>query len=111
MVAAANAGAKPIPYKLLNSNNLAEAIQFCLTEEAAYAAEQMALRMRAENGVKTAVDSFHRCLPTENLRCDVLSDQSAAWTYKKAKRSINLSHIAANILTECSRLDPKSLKQ
>ncbi|KAF4464905.1 sterol glucosyltransferase [Fusarium albosuccineum] len=88
MVAASGAGPSPIPQKQLNVENLADAIQFCLTPEAATAAAELSLRMRRENGVVTAVRSFHANLPLENLRCDILRNQPAVWLYQK-KLSIN----------------------
>ena len=74
MVAAAGAGPEPIPQKQLNAQNLSEAIQFCLTSEAATAAAKIAIRMKRESGVTTAVRSFHANLPLESLRCDILGD-------------------------------------
>ncbi|KLP20409.1 putative sterol glucosyltransferase [Fusarium fujikuroi] len=45
MVHAGGAGPAPIPFKALNSSNLAEAILFCLTPEASAAARQIADKM------------------------------------------------------------------
>jgi hypothetical protein len=71
MVAVAGAGPKPIHHKSLNAQNLAEAIAFCLTPEAAAAAGKIAVQMSSETGVRTAVDSFHSHLPVEKMACDV----------------------------------------
>lgn len=98
MVAAAGAGPDPIPQLELNNKNLADAIGFCLTKEASENAQVLARKMRAEDGVRTAVDLFHASLPVENMRCDLLRDKAAAWVYKKSKPPIKLSKLAAEIL-------------
>ncbi|KAK8224342.1 hypothetical protein HDK77DRAFT_504114 [Phyllosticta capitalensis] len=103
MVAAAGAGPRPIPHRHLDSQNLAEAIAFCLTPEAAIAAHGIAVKMRAENGVKNAVDSFHANLPLERAQCDLLPDRPAFWIYKKGKKPMRLSKLAAGLIA--SRLD------
>lgn len=111
MVATAGAGPSPIPYKLLSNERLAQAISFCITPEASNAAQEIAFKMRAESGVKTAVDSFHRNLPLDRLKCDILQDQPATWVYKKAKKPIKLSRIAAQILMNHLKVDRKNLKR
>lgn len=109
MVAASGAGPKPIPHKKLDIQNLSEAIQFCLTPEAATAAAAIAARMKSESGVTTAVRSFHANLPLENLRCDILSDQPAVWVAKRGKKRIRLSKIAAGVLFQHLKIDQKKL--
>ncbi|CZR62698.1 related to sterol glucosyltransferase [Phialocephala subalpina] len=100
MVAARGAGPKPIPHKTLNVENLAAAISFCLTPEANSAAKEIAYQMQLESGVKTAVNSFHANLPIEKLSCDIISDQPASWTYKRKGKSLKLSKLAVEILSE-----------
>ncbi|KAF2021850.1 glycosyltransferase family 1 protein [Aaosphaeria arxii CBS 175.79] len=95
MVAAAGAGHPPIHHKLLNVQNLAEAIQYCLSSEAKTAALRIAEQMRTESGVAAAVDSFHRNLPREGFKCDVIPRLPAAWAWKKGKRTKLLSKVAA----------------
>ncbi|KAH7041926.1 hypothetical protein B0J12DRAFT_720801 [Macrophomina phaseolina] len=113
MVAAAGAGPGPIPHRTLTANCLAEAIRFCLTAEASAAARRIADKMRVESGVKAAVESFHANLPIERLRCELLPDQPAAWTLSKgkSKKSIKLSKLAAEVLTQHLGLDRKNLKR
>lgn len=110
MVAIAGAGPNPIPYKALTSQNLAEAIAYCLTEDALHAATNIARKMRAESGVKTAVESFHRGLPKNQMQCDILQGQSASWIYKQGRRCVKLSRIAAQILSDHLKLDMKRLQ-
>lgn len=110
MVAAAKAGPKPIPHKMLDANNLAQAIRYCLTPEAGTAAKAIAEKMRTESGVKKAVDSFHANLPLERMKCDILPDRPACWKIKKAKGSFKISALAAEVLVTEVGLERKSLK-
>lgn len=110
MVAAAGAGPRPIHHKSLTPDNLAEAIQFCLTPTTEAAAGQIAMNMRQEDGVKTAVASFHRHLPANEMRCDLLPDENAAWRYNKGKKIFKLSDRAIAILLEHKKIEMKDLK-
>ncbi|WAO95183.1 Glyco-transf-28 domain-containing protein [Fusarium falciforme] len=109
MVAASGAGPLPIPQKQLNVDNLAEAIQFCLTPEAASAAAEISHRMSRENGVVTAVRSFHANLPLENLQCDILHNQPAVWVFKRGGKQVRLSKAAAGVLFQHLKVDHKKL--
>ncbi|KAE9377348.1 glycosyltransferase family 1 protein [Stipitochalara longipes BDJ] len=110
MVAIAGAGPKPIPHKSLTTQNLAGAISYCLTPQALTAAQGIAARMRIESGVRTAVNSFHANLPIERLRCDLLSDQPAAWTYKRKQKSLKLSKVATQFLDEHLKIERSKLE-
>ena len=98
MCASAGVGPEPITPRNLTVERLAEAIRFCLTEEALASARAVEERMRHENGVRAAVDSFHKHLVLEELQCDVLSDQPAVWTCKSGKRRVKLSKLAAETI-------------
>ena len=105
LVASCGLGPRPIPYRSLTSQNLAEAIQFCLRLEAQSAAHDVASRMSHENGVAAAVASFHRNLPLNDMRCSAVSSGPAVWQLKKSsKHTIHLSKIAAEVLIEHHRL-------
>lgn len=111
MVASCGLGPRPIPYRSLTSQNLAEAIQFCLEPGAQAAAQGVANRMSDENGVAAAVASFHRNLPVNDMRCNALPSEPAAWKLKKSpKRFIHLSKIAAEVLTQHHRLKYSDLQ-
>lgn len=110
MVAKAGAGPEPIPHTMLDPQNLAEAIQFCLTPEAEAAAQEIALKMKSESGVVTAVNSFHRNLPLQRMRCSVIPGQPAAWAYARKKQSLTLSKAAMNVLIEYKKIDTKQVK-
>lgn len=111
MVAAAGAGPLPILYRSLTSQNLAEAITFCLHPDTAAAAQRIAFKMQDEAGVRVAAESFHRNLPQERLRCHLLPDQPAVWEYKKSlPEPLYLSKIAARHLVDHHRLESKHLQ-
>jgi UDP:flavonoid glycosyltransferase YjiC (YdhE family) len=111
MVHAAGAGPMPIPQKTLNSQNLSQAIRDCLTPGALAAARGMAEKMRQENGVRQAVNSFHANLPLDKMRCDVIPGLPAAWSYKIGSRHVKLSKAAAEILTDSHRVKWGDLKR
>lgn len=110
MVAKAGAGPEPIPHASLDPQILASAIQYCLTPEAAAAAQEIAVKMQAESGVLAAVNSFHRNLPLDRMRCSILPDQPAVWTYTQGKQSLHLSKTAVNILIEHQRIESTHIK-
>lgn len=111
MVATAGAGPHPIPHASLTPENLAAAIQFCLTPSAAAAAHDISLKMRSESGVEAAVASFHANLPPiERMQCDIMPDQPAVWKYKKGKKVVKLSKAAGEVLVSAGKIDGKNLK-
>ncbi|KAH0383213.1 UDP-Glycosyltransferase/glycogen phosphorylase, partial [Aureobasidium melanogenum] len=110
MIYAAGAGPRPIDHKSLTAEKLGEAIDFLTTPEARHSARQIAQSMSAENGVKAAVHSFHRNLPRDTVCCDILPHQPAVWTYKvSSKQTIKLSKLAAEVLVDRRKIDPKKL--
>ncbi|KAJ5554843.1 hypothetical protein N7535_007286 [Penicillium sp. DV-2018c] len=111
MVASRGVGPMPIPHRSLNAENLAEAIRFCLHADTLAAAEGLSREMSKEDGISAAVASFHRNLPVENMRCQFLKSEPAAWQLTpNGKPAVKLSKMAAGILVENSRIDPKDLK-
>lgn len=90
-------------------DNLSEAIQFCLTPQAAAAAAEISHRMKRENGVVNAVRSFHANLPLENLQCNILRNQPAVWLFKRGAKQIRLSKAAAGVLFQHLKVDHKTL--
>jgi hypothetical protein len=75
MIGESGAGAKPVPYKILTAEKLADGIKQCLTDEAREAAGRIANDIEAEgDGAKNAVTSFHRSLVLRgqhSMRCSV----------------------------------------
>ncbi|KAI1385128.1 glycosyltransferase family 1 protein [Hypoxylon trugodes] len=111
MVSNAGAGPQPIPPSLLTSENLAESIKFCLTKGALAAAKNLSEKMRNESGVRVAVDQFHANIPADELRCDILRDRAAVWTYRKGTTRLKLSKLAAEILVENLRIEKNRLER
>ncbi|KAM0314009.1 hypothetical protein ACHAO8_004963 [Botrytis cinerea] len=109
MVAAAGAGPAPIEQKSLNVTTLSNAIKFLLSPDVVAAAQTLASRIQHENGVKEAVNSFHRNLPIKALSCGLLPQQPATWYWKKGKKHLNLSHQAAAILVEKKKIHASDL--
>lgn len=83
MVHHAGAGPKPIRPEKLDVERLSRSIEYCMTEEARIAADELGKKIRAQvfrcsvccdmtnslqNGVKNGVDSFHQHLPILNMR-------------------------------------------
>ncbi|KAG9252370.1 uncharacterized protein F5Z01DRAFT_682551 [Emericellopsis atlantica] len=110
MVAAAGAGPSPIAQKSLDVSQLVEAIQYCLTKQAASAAERIAVQMRSEPGVQQAVKSFHSSLPRDLLECDIIKGQPAAWTYSCKRTHLKLSKAAAEVLLSHLKVEKRGLE-
>jgi hypothetical protein len=110
MVGAAGAGPMPIHHKSLTCENLVEAFEFCLSPQALEAAERLAVCMRQESGVATAVQSFYSNLPMKKLVCDILPTEPAVWTHKGPKRSLKISNLAAEILSDNLRIAQEELE-
>lgn len=108
MVASSGAGPQHIPYRSLTVENLSRAIVQCLEPETRFAAQVLAAKMETEDGVRTAVASFHRHL-SQDIQCQVLPDQAAAWTYKSNRTNIRLSKRTAGALIKASILKPSML--
>ena len=121
MVASAGAGPPPIPHKTLNAANLSKAIEFCKTPEASAAAKAVAVRMAQEDGVTAAVESFHRHLDPEKMRCDLIPTLPALFPSTKRRstnrfklqyesKTVKISGLAAEILTKAEKIREKDLK-
>ncbi|KAH8745269.1 hypothetical protein F5883DRAFT_439125, partial [Diaporthe sp. PMI_573] len=104
MVARAGAGPKGIPHKDLNVKNITEALRYCMSPEASEAALAISEKMKGDSGVKAAVRSFHKHLPTQGMRCQLAEDKVAMWTYHRQGKQIILSEFAADILVRLPEL-------
>ena len=110
MIATAGAGPRPIPYKTLTSDNLAEAIQFCLKSSTQKAANGIATRIQYEDGAQSAAASFHRHLSHKAIPCDILAEYPAVWSYRNSEGTMKLSGQAAEILVDSGVLNAKHLE-
>jgi hypothetical protein len=111
MVARAGAGPKGIPHKDLNVKNITDALRYCMSPEASEAALAISEKMKGDSGVKAAVRSFHKHLPTQGMQCQLAEDKVAMWTYHRQGKQIILSEFAADILVRRSMIDKKKLKR
>ncbi|KAL2842748.1 hypothetical protein BJY01DRAFT_264410 [Aspergillus pseudoustus] len=110
LIASSGSGPKPIPYREVNADGLAEAIRLCLEPKTRQAAQEIATKMKHESGVTAAVASFHRNLPVEQMQCNLLPDRAATWVCKTSSKSVRLSKLAAQILVDHLRIDKKKLQ-
>lgn len=112
MIGEAGSGAKPVPYKELTADKLANGIKQLLTEEVAENAQKIADAIEAEgDGAKNAVTSFHRSIVLRghhSMRCSILEDRVAVWSLKNT--SLRLSALAAELLVERRRITWKQLR-
>ncbi|RFN52956.1 udp-glucose,sterol transferase [Fusarium flagelliforme] len=109
VIAKAGAGPEPIAYRSLTSTGLAQAIKFCLTDEAAEAAGKIAEAMRTENGVAAAVQSFYKHLPFDKMKCDFYPNQPAALACGRGNHSVKMCKAVASVLVKNQRLEMKKL--
>ncbi|TGO82354.1 hypothetical protein BPOR_0852g00010 [Botrytis porri] len=109
MVAAAGAGPAPIEQKSLTVSTLSNAIKFLLSPNAKAAAQVLASRIQHENGVREAVNSFHRNLPVKALSCELIPQLPATWYWKKSRKHLKLSHQAAAILVEKKKINASDI--
>ncbi|KAJ9109763.1 hypothetical protein QFC19_001993 [Naganishia cerealis] len=107
MVANAGAGPKPIPYKKLNAQNLAEAIMLALGPEVRQSAASIGRAIQQEHGEATAVESFHKHLPLQHMRCDIQPEKVASWW--STKYALRLSALAAAVLLKQQLLSESEL--
>ena len=86
VVASKGAGPSPIPSQALSVESLSKAIAFCHRPETQSAAEKLAVQMRKENGVSSAVLSFVNRLPLAEMTCDLAPQYPARWRYRHTPR-------------------------
>ncbi|KAL5619477.1 hypothetical protein FOVSG1_001699 [Fusarium oxysporum f. sp. vasinfectum] len=108
MIARANAGPDPIPYKQLTAEKLAEAINFCVKPETLEQAKVLGQKIREERGTDVGGKSFHDHLDTDKLRCTLAPSRAAAWRVRRSQ--VRLSAFAAAVLVEQGLLQWSDLK-
>lgn len=108
MVARAGAGPVPVPYKELTADKLTECIKTALASTTLAKAQEMSAKMKGEDGVQNASESFQRSLNASTMTCFLLPDRVAVWRLRKT--NVLLSSIAAGLLVRAGKLDPTRLK-
>ncbi|KAK9771928.1 hypothetical protein SCAR479_11409 [Seiridium cardinale] len=96
MIARANAGPEPIPFKKLTAQNLADSIEFALRPEVQAAAKRVALQVAEEDGASNAANDVLRGLDATESRCDICPERLAV--YKHEKTGAHLSSFATYCL-------------
>ncbi|CAK7275340.1 hypothetical protein SEPCBS119000_006643 [Sporothrix epigloea] len=112
MIEKSNVGPKPVPYKHLTAERLADGIKYLLCDEARSAAQAIAESIEKEgDGAENACRSFMRTLELEghgSMRCSIFPDQVAVWQRKGS--NIKLSALAAEALVQKGYMAYKDLR-
>ncbi|KAL1900168.1 hypothetical protein Sste5346_002478 [Sporothrix stenoceras] len=112
MIENSKVGPKPVPYKRLTTERLADGIKYLLTQEARDAAQTIAKSIEKEgDGAENACKSFLRTLELEghgSMRCAIFPDRVAVWQRKGS--NIKLSALAAEALVEKGYMSYKNLR-
>ncbi|XWW92568.1 hypothetical protein V2A60_000493 [Cordyceps javanica] len=108
MIARADAGPEPVPYKELTAEKLAEAIKKCIEPETMEQAKVLGQKIREEKGTDEGGYSFHKHLDMDKLRCSVAPSRAAAWRVRRTK--VRLSPLAAAVLVEHNVIKYTDLK-
>ena len=102
------AGPKPIPYKELNADLLAESIMQCLQPEMQEKAQSLSRSIAHERGQKAGAESFQDSLDLDKLRCTLAPKRAAVWRIKRTQ--VRLSTFAATVLLQEGLLGPNDMK-
>jgi len=108
MIARAGAGPKPIPFKQMTPESLAESIKFALTDDVQIAVEAMASRIAEEDGAADTVKAIEQNLQIDDMRCHVCPERLAVW--QDMESGVHLSGLAACVLAEQRAIHPKDLQ-
>ncbi|KAL8951341.1 MAG: hypothetical protein Q9222_002678 [Ikaeria aurantiellina] len=108
MIARAEAGPAPVPYKELTADKLAAGIMTCLESCTLERAKELGARISSEKGTSIGAQSFHRNLDVDLLRCSILPGRAAIWRVKRS--TTRLSAFAATTLCNQGLLNWNDLK-
>lgn len=108
MVYRSGAGPKPIPYKDLDADSLAESIMQCLQPEMQEKAKNLSRSIAHERGQKAGAESFQDSLELDKLRCTLAPKRAAAWRIKRTQ--VRLSTFAATVLLQEGLLESTEIK-
>ncbi|CAK7263444.1 hypothetical protein SEPCBS57363_000561 [Sporothrix epigloea] len=112
MIEKSKVGPKPVPYKHLTAERLADGIKYLLCDEARTAAQAIAKSIEKEgDGAENACRSFMRTLELEghgSMRCSIFPEYVAVWQRKGS--NIKLSALAAEALVQKGYMTYKDLR-
>lgn len=109
-VANAGAGPRPLPYKRLTANDLADAIVMALDSTVVANASLSAARLNDEKGAETAVRSFYQALPLDVMACSTDGQRAAVWQFRGRGSGVRLSSLAATIMRKEGLVDFNKLE-
>lgn len=108
MIAKADAGPVPVPFKQMTAQSLAESITFALRADVKIAVQKMAENIAEEDGSGGTVQDFEQKLELDGMRCHLCPERLAIWRDKQT--GAHLSGFAAVTLAEQNLLDPRDLR-
>lgn len=109
MIARAGAGPKPITFKEMTADSLAESIKFALKPDVLEAAQKMAENIAKEDGATVATEIFLERLAGEGrMQCEICPDRLAHWKHKRTGH--HLSGFAAICLIDKGIIQPHDIK-
>ncbi|CAF2686388.1 unnamed protein product [Rotaria sp. Silwood2] len=107
MVWKSGAGARPIPGKNLNVNELIEAFKTVHQSDVCQAAEKLQNAFQHENGCDNAVQSFHSNLPLRNMQSNLESTFGACYYLKDY--NLKISRPVAQVLVTAGMIKESQL--
>ena len=113
MIDRAGAGPKPIPFKELTADGLANAILKALEPETLERAKELGERIREEKGCEVGAASFHKQMNVSRLRCVMAPSRTAVWqvnTKDSHTENVRLSAFAAAVLGDEGLVDINQLR-
>ncbi|OJJ82968.1 glycosyltransferase [Aspergillus glaucus CBS 516.65] len=90
-------GPAPIQEKDFSTEPFVDAVRHCLRPEVREAVQHIGEQIRLENGVESAVNSFHRHFNWDELQCSITKADPAVYRLRE-KPTIKLSTVAAAVL-------------
>ena len=101
------AGPRPVPGKVLTTDDLVKALEFVHQPEVKAAAERIRDAILKETGCDDAVHAFHAHLPLSSMRSDLESTYAAC--YQLQQYNLQISRRVAHVLTIGSRINETDL--
>lgn len=108
MIARANAGPDPIPFKQLTADKLAAAIDVCVQPDTLERAKELGQKIASEKGSDEGGQMFHKHLDIDSLRCSLAPHRNAVWRVRRTQ--IKLSPLAAAVLVDREIIQYSDLK-
>jgi hypothetical protein len=108
MVHRAGAGPEAVPFKTLSAERLAENITKALEPGMRVRAEELAEKIKGEDGTKKAAEAFHSTPQLQKVACCILPDRVAVWRLRNT--DIQLSPLAVVVVVINGKAKPDHFK-